>query len=52
MYHEPPKAARIIMACSVLHNVARRLRLPEPDLDEGYDELDAYMPAMNPRAQP
>ena len=51
LYHEPPKAARIVMACAVLHNIASRLRLPLPN-DEDDEHLDRHQPARNPRAQP
>ena len=33
----PDKACRVSMVCLMLHNRARRMRLPEPDSDEDDD---------------
>ena len=52
MYHTPRRAGRIIMACAVLHNIARRTGMPDPDQNEVDPDDDAFRPAPAPRVQP
>ena len=35
----PERACTIIVACFILHNIAVKLREPEPQLDDGSDDF-------------
>ena len=43
---------RIIMACAVLHNIARRTGMPDPEENEVDPDRDAFRPTRAPRLQP
>ena len=49
--HDPPRSAKVIVACVCLHNVAVAKGLPVPPA-EGEDDEDAWRPHHEQRQQP
>lgn len=37
LHYAPPTAARIVNACTVLHNMCVQANVPEPEIDDEYD---------------
>jgi len=50
LLYSPQKACRIVLACSVLHNVANTRGVPPPQVEADMDEPDPGPPNIRPNA--